>query len=263
MFLSEMQYYFSFRDRRAVKNNLKVILNTDKDLSRYAKEVFRNFGKYLVEFFRMPRKLDAKYISEKVNTEDVKMLKKALEKGRGAIILTAHVGNWELGGVILSLLGYPSVAIALPHKERPVNDLFNAQRESKGITVVPPSMAIRRCIEALKNNKIIAVLADRDFTLHGEELDFLGKKAFIPRGAAIFSCRTGAPLVPTFFVRNADDDGFTLIMEEPIEPPHFAKDGKNEETCMLHLMKQYTALIERKIREYPTQWLMFREFWSR
>ncbi len=257
VFFSDMQYYFSPRDRRAVTNNLKAILPSPQDnLQPLVREVFRNFGKYLLEFFRMAKFLDNEYIKKNVFIKNVERVDQVLKYGKGGIILTAHIGNWELGAVILSMLGYPLVAVALPHKERPVNDLFNSQREARGVEVVQTNGAIRKCIEALQENKIVGLLADRDFGSHGDVMDFLGKKALIPKGLTVFSFKTVGPIIPVFLIRE-EDDIFTLFIEEPIFPPR----GGEENEMLLSLMRQYTAIIDKKIREYPTQWLMFREFW--
>lgn len=259
IFLCDLHYLFSFRDRRAVKNNLRIIFKSEYNLPQLTREVFRNFGKYLVEFFRMAQDVDLAYIKEKVEVEHLDYIDEALKKGNGAILMTAHIGNWEMGGVFLSLLGYPATAIALPHKERPVNDLFNHQREVKGITVVPMNTSVRKCLETLRKNGLIAILADRDFSNHGEVMDFLGRKALIPKGAAIFSMKTGAPIVPVFIIRK-EDNGFHLKIQEPIYPKEVT-DGIIEDKDLVEYMKKYTSVVESNILQYPTQWLMFREFW--
>ena len=258
---SDIQYVCSFRDRRAVRNNLQKILPPGADLSAMTREVFRNFGKYLVEFLRMDGMINQDFIARRVKIEHIDRINQALEKGKGAIIMTAHIGNWELGAVLLNMLGYPLMAVTLPHKERPVNDLFNHQREVHGITVVATHNAIRKCMEQLKSNKIIAIVGDRDFTVKGGELiDFLGTKALIPKGAAIFSKKTGAPVIPTFLVREPDGT-FRLSILEPMFPPKEAdEEGLPEEEAIRRIMRRYLAVIEDQIRRYPTQWLLFREF---
>src|SRR3989338_6905804 len=168
IFLSDVQYCFSPRDRRSVRNNLKRILKTDKNINTLSREVFRNFGKYLVEFFTMKKTLDNEFIKNKVIIKDLQYIDQALARGKGVILLSAHLGNFELGAAIISKLGYSLAAIALPHKERPVNDLFKQQREFHGIEVIPTHLAMKHCLERLKNNGIIAILGDRDFSKHGE-----------------------------------------------------------------------------------------------
>lgn len=255
--LSDLQYYLSFRDQRAVKNNLKTILKSDKDLSQQARAVFRNFGKYLVEFFRMA-KADMDFVKRQVKVAGLEKIDEVLARGKGAIFLTGHLGNWELGGIVLSLLGYPSVAIALPHKERPVNNLFNAQRESRGMTIVQTSAASRQCLSMLKANKIVAVVADRCFGASALTFDFFGRPTAFPKGPAIFSLKTGAAILPTFLFRQ-DDDRFSLEIGDPIYPP-VSDDGRSAEEKVFDIMKQYVAIIADKIRTHPTQWLMFREY---
>ncbi|MCK5581350.1 MAG: lysophospholipid acyltransferase family protein [Candidatus Omnitrophica bacterium] len=265
IFFSDIHFFLSFRDRQAVKDNLQILFpsETNQKISVLTREVFRSFGKYLVEFFRMANELDAEFIEKKVRVKNIENLEKALARGKGAIILTAHIGNWELGGVILSTLGFPVVAIALPHKERPVNDLFNKQRQARGMDVVSTHHAIRRCMEILKNNGAVAIVADRDFSASGEVLEFLGKDVLMPKGAAIFSARAGAAIVPTFLVREKDDT-FSLILEEPLLPPEeISREEKIEQAALVKIIKDYIPVIENKIRQYPSQWLMFRRFWEK
>jgi KDO2-lipid IV(A) lauroyltransferase len=260
MFFSDLQYMLSFRDRRAVKNNLKIILRTDQDVSAQARDVFRNFGKYLVEFFRFANEIDDRFVREKVKVVNRQNLDQAVSQGKGVIILTAHIGNWELGGLVMGMLGYPILAISLSHKERPVNELFNKQRESRGVVAVPIKQAVHKCLSALKNNKMIALLADRDFTSSGESVTFLDRQVLIPKGAALFAYKTGATILPTFFTRN-DDDTFSLQFEEPIYAP-VLPGAQIEQKDMVALVQQYAGVIEKKVREYPSQWLVFREFWD-
>ncbi len=258
-FISDLHYYFSFRDRRTVRKNLRIICPGKTDLEHRVREVFRNFGKYLVEFFRMANEIDDQFIKERVIAENLHYIDEVLKKGKGAILLTGHIGNWELGGVLLSHMGYPSVAIALPHKERPVNNLFNKQREARGVVIVPPQAATRRCLTILNRNKIIAVVADRAFGPNGIVLDFLGKKALFPKGPAIFSVKTGAPIIPIFLIRTGDDR-FRLMVQKPIDPGCESNNGRIDEDVLSDIIKKYLRVIEGVILEYPEQWLMFRDY---
>ncbi len=259
-FLSDLQYTFSFRDRRAVYNNLSIITqDSPANLKHLTRNVFRNFGIYLIEFFRMRKMVTPEFIKQRIRLHNIQYMNEVKAHHRGGIFLTAHLGNWELGGAVIASLGYKMMAVALPHKERPVNDLFNQQREDKGITVVPISQAIRRCMETLKNNGLVALVGDRDFNLHGELLNFLGKKAIIPRGPAVLSLRSGAPIIPVFLTREQDGT-FDLHICRPIYPPE-DQIGHDNAEAMLNMIKQYLSVIESFIRKYPDQWLMFRKFW--
>lgn len=254
-FLADIHYYVSSRDRRNVKNNLRIILGDSDRLPQLSKEMFRNFSKYLVDFFYSARKINAEYIKEHIAIKNMEYLPQVLKNGKGAIILTAHVGNWELGGFVISRLGYPIIAVALPHKERSINNLFNSKRESHGMTIVPNNLAIRECIKGLKANRLVALLGDRDFNAGGEVMEFFGKKTRIPKGAAAFSMKTGAAIIPAFLTRDHGDH-FTLAFEEPIFPP--AQGG---EEAVKQIMQRYIKSVESAIRQHPTQWYMFQRFW--
>jgi KDO2-lipid IV(A) lauroyltransferase len=183
-----------------------------------------------------------------------------LKRGKGAIIITAHIGNWELGGVLLAKFGIPILAVALPHKHPWVNGLFNAQREKSGMPVVPPNIAVRRCLEKLRANEAIALVADRDFGPHGLEMNFLGRPTLLPKGPAVLSLKTGAGIVPTFLTRNADNT-FTMTFAKPVYPPFVDDQSVVGDDILREIINQYIQDIEDQIRQNPSQWLMFREFW--
>ncbi|MEI6438178.1 MAG: lysophospholipid acyltransferase family protein [Candidatus Omnitrophota bacterium] len=256
-FCSDMHFYSAPKDRQSVINNLQYILKTKENISGKAREVFRNFGTYLVDFFFMYKMVDDRFVKDRVRVDGYEHLTSALARGKGVVILAAHIGNWEMGAAVMNKLGHPLTAIALPHKDRKVNELFNRQRTNHGVTVVPTNIAVRGCILALRQNKCVAVLGDRDFGSFGEPLLFLGRPTLIPKGAAFFAQRTGAAIVPSFFVP-VGDDRYILSFEEAILSSEVPAEQPRE--AELRLMKQCAAVIERKVRENPLQWLMFREF---
>jgi len=257
VFISDVHYIFADKDLRAVKENLKVIFpeKADTEIRKIRIRVFRNFAKYLVDFFRF-EKLDEEYIKNNIRIENIHYFKEALSKGKGVIALTAHLGNWELGGVVVAVSGYPFWVVVLPHKYKKVDEFFNFQRESKGIKVIPLGKAARKSLDVLKENGILALAGDRDFTENGIVLDLFGKPTLFPQGPAALSLRTGASIVPAFMLRNKDD-GFTLRMEKPIE---FNPTG-NKEKDLRELIAIYKIIFEDYIRKYPDQWYMFRRFW--
>lgn len=257
VFFSDLHYLFAKSDREAVGDNLKAIFpqKSKRQINEIKISMFRNFAKYLVDFFRFSR-LDIEYIKKNIKVENRGYLDEALSKEKGVITITAHLGNWELGGVVISLLGYPFSAVALPHKDKRVNKFFNFQRESRGIKVIPLGSAVRQCLEVLKKNEILALVGDRDFSARGIILDFFGRPTFLPEGPAAFALKTGAVIIPGFMVRNKDDS-FTLRMEPPIEYTPIGDKDKDLKALIGH----YKTIFEDYIRRYPDQWYMFRRFW--
>jgi lauroyl/myristoyl acyltransferase len=254
VFFSDLHYIFADKDRKYTSGNLKAIFpdKSDRELRKIRIRMFRNFAKYLVDFFRFPI-IDEKYVNRYVTVKNKQYIEQALAKKKGVVMLTAHLGNWELGGLVFGALGYPFWAVALPHKNKKINDFFNDRRESKGVHVIQFGKAARMCLSLLKENKMVALVGDKDYSNEaGVVVDFFGRKTYLPKGPAGFALKTGALILPGFMIRNPDDT-YTLHMEKPIE----SNGGDTIETLTL----KYAAIMERYIKQYPQQWYMFRQFW--
>lgn len=258
VFLSDLRYLFAFSDRKVVTENLKIIFpdKNDKEISCICIQVFRNFAKYLVDFLRF-KKLDMGYIKRNVKLINMEYVKEGFKQGKGVIIVSAHLGNWELGGVVTAMLGYPISGVVLPHKSKVVTNFFNEQRENKGLKVFLLGNAAKGCLRSLRQNQAIALVGDRDFTESGKVMDFFGKPAILPAGPAVFSLQTGAAIIPGFMLRNKDDS-FSLIFEKPLE---YALSGDRNKD-LDNIISQYKDIFEKYIRLYPDQWYMFRRFWK-
>ncbi len=259
-FLCDLHFCFSKTDRQAVENNLKVVLKVDHVPHAQVRAVFRNFGSYLLEFFTMTKNLQPSFIESNVKIKNINYLNDILQKGKGGIIVSAHLGNWEMGGIVLPMLGFPLSVVALAHKDPRVNALFNAQREAFGAMVIQTDAAVRRVVEHLEQNRLVAILADRDFGNRGIIMDFLGRRTMVPKGAAFFSLKTGAPIIPLFFLRTGEDK-FEIIVYPSIEPPVLT-GGKITEQIAADYIRQYLTVIEDEVRKNSSQWLLFREFWQ-
>ncbi len=258
-FASSLYAFFAPADRKALNDNLKQLF-PDYDESRLnsiASQIFINFGKYLVDFFRFSL-IDADYIKKYVKVEGRHHLDYVLKQKKGAILTSAHIGNWELGGVALAALGFPLSVVALTHKQDNIDKFFTQQRLEKGVGVIPVGIAVRRCFKVLANNGAIALVSDRDYFDNGLEVEFFGKKAIIPKGPALFSRRCQAPIVPVFMLRNKDDT-FTLKILEPIMPVN----THNEQEDLISVTERVIKTIESVVKENPEQWFVFKRFWEK
>jgi len=250
-FVATLQFYIARGDRSIVINNLTNIVEDKTKVKVYAREVFINFAYYLVDFYRYSR-LNHNFIKKYVRINGLDHLKNSLSKGKGVVALSAHLGNYELAGAIISLLGHPVSVIALVHKDKRVNAFFDGQRQRVGMNVIPTGVAIKKCFSTLKRGQIIGLLGDKDFSGSGVKLKMGSGCAIFPRGAAFFSLRTGADIIPTFLIRE-DKFFYRLIFEEPIA----IAVNSDEES----VMKIYIEVLEKYIRKYPRQWYMFSKYW--
>lgn len=250
-FFAVLYFYLSRPDRNKVIYNLTPLVEDQSKVREKAKEVFINFSYYLVDFFQHP-KLGKDFIKKYVKISGLDNLDKCLAKGRGAIALTAHLGNYELAAAVTALLGYPLSVIALPHKDKRLNDFFNRRRNFAGTKVIPTGRTIKGCISALRKGELLALLGDRDFSGKGAKLSMFSKTANIPRGAAFFSLKTGAGIIPSFLTRQGKYS-YSLIFEEPIMPE---PESRQED-----LIKRYLSVLEKYLKKYPNQWYMFERYW--
>ncbi len=250
---SDIHFVFADKDRFGVYANLKAIFpeKEKKELLKIRIKIFRNFAKYLVDFFRF-KEINEEYVRSRIKIENIRYIDAALEKGKGVILLSAHIGNWELGGAVVALLGYPIWAVALPHKTKKVNDFFNRQREIKGMKVISFGKAARSCLKLLKENKMIALIGDKDFTNEtGVETDFFGKPTYLPKGPAAFALKNGSPIIPVFMLRNPDDT-FLLKICPPVNCDSESLEG---------ITSECKKIIEKQVKDHPEQWYMFKKFW--
>jgi KDO2-lipid IV(A) lauroyltransferase len=255
--ISRVKYAFSPSERREMIENLRCVLpdSGEGELGKYVKEILANFSLYLVDFFRF-KKIDLEYIERHVEVVGENHLDDALAKGKGVILLTAHLGNWELGGAVIGVLGYPMNVIAMDHKNKLVNNFFINQRRIKGERIISLSFAVRRSMAALANNEFVAILGDKDFTNTGTVVKFFGRDSLMPKGPAALSLKTGAVIIPGFMIR-IKGGKFRLFFERPVE---YSASGDPEKD-MVGITEVCTRRIEDVIKHFPTQWYCFRRFW--
>lgn len=256
--LSDLFYFFQRTSRKAVSANLAQVYKarhiepSKKVLRGLTRKTFQNFGKYLVDFFRYTR-VSREELQRIISIERMERLEHAFGLGRGVIIVTAHFGNWELGGAMLHALGYPVNVVAAPVTMPGVQDLLQKPREERGLKVVNVGYSAKALLRCLRAGEIVALLTDRDFSNENHTLELFGKQVRFPRGAGWLAARTGAPIVPAFLMR-LPDDTFLLRFREPIIP--------GAESDPVELTARIRDAIEAEVGERPCQWFIFHKFWE-
>lgn len=249
-------FYCSEKDRDAIIYNLSPIIKDETERYRIARDAFVNFAYYLVDFFRYA-KLNKAFIEKYVKVSGRECLDEYISKNKGVVALTGHLGNYEMGGAVTALIGYSIYAVALPHKDKRTDAFFNRQRERAGLKVIPTGAAVKRCFSLLNNGEMIVFLADRNFSGGGVKFKMFSKNVFISRGAFFFALKTGAYILPCFFIREKKKF-YRLIFEKPLAYNYDSPDMAGEET---RVIKEYICVMERYIRMYPEQWYMFQKYW--
>ena len=170
----------------------------------------------------------------------------------GGILLTAHIGNWELMGALFSLIsGERLSVIAKPLKNRRVNELLNGIREFWKVKVISTGN-VAPALRELKRGRFIGILLDqRPKVKEGVLTEFLGRKAYTNRGAAVLSVRTGKPVVPAFCY--FEGSRYRVEIHEPIYP-----EGRGVD----ELTVEYARSIDMGVRKHPEQWFWVHRRWK-
>jgi len=176
--------------------------------------------------------------------ENIERLDNALKEGNGAIVLTAHLGNWELGAAALTPRGYPPIVVALPSPSKKITEFFTKRRKARGMEVVYLGEGMKKLIVALKKNRVIATLGDRDYLQHGMVCPFMGGKISIPLGVFELANRTGSPIMPAFCIK--EKGAYRINFEPPIRVDNIEDS-----------VKKWGKILECYVRTYITQWYVF------
>jgi Kdo2-lipid IVA lauroyltransferase/acyltransferase len=254
--LGDLLFWCVRRYREVARRNLAAAFGWEAPrVEAVARQVFRNIGKTLIEFLRLPA-LSPVEMRRLCRLEGMEHLRAALAAGHGAMIITAHYGSWELLAARLVVEGFPLSVVARDADDGATNAFINRIRERCGYRVIPRQSAARGVLEALRRNEVVAILIDQNTIQGGLFVPFFGRTAATVTGPAVFALRTGAALLPGFSVRQPAD-GHVGRVYPPITPSR----SENREADVLELTARLTALIETQVRADPTQWFWIHDRW--
>ncbi|MFP4650047.1 MAG: lysophospholipid acyltransferase family protein [Desulfobacterales bacterium] len=184
-------------------------------------------------------------------------LQAAMQEKKGVLVLTAHLGNWELLITAAGKIGLPISAIYRPMEFEPLDRFFRQLRSSSGASLFPKKMAMRKVLRSLRDNKLVGILLDQNTGVSkGVFADFFGEPAGTNKGLALVARETGTPVVPMFLVR---DNGFFRVICGPQLPRIKTRDKTKDIEASTRL---YNKVIEDMIRLYPEQWFWVHRRWK-
>jgi KDO2-lipid IV(A) lauroyltransferase len=256
--LGRTVYCVDKKHRGIALKNLHIAFGeemSEPEKKRIAQSSFEHFGKALFDIIKFSSLTEEKKELQ-LSIDGEVHIQNVLTKGKGALVLTAHYGNWELGINPLSKQGeFHVIARALDIK-RLENELRTI-REGFGAKVIYKQQATRHTLRALKENKIVAILIDQN-VLHDEAVfvDFFGKLAGTTPGLATFHLRSGAPIIPAFCIPTPSG-GYHVQIMEGLE---FSPTGDHS-ADVLRITQECTKIIEDQIRDKPEFWLWFHDRW--
>ena len=229
---------------------------TPDEKDRIVRTVFRNLARMFFEFMRIPW-LRGRGIDRYIRCEGIENLERALERKKGAIILTGHYGNWELIAAFLGLKGF-RMDIVVRDLDNPAVDAFvRWVRTRSGHTIVSKGRAMRTLLKTLNENGIVGILLDQNVALvEGVFVPFFGVQACTNRGTAMMAASSCAHVIPTFIFREGRTHRMVLGREIPL-----SLTGDKERDALQNTAR-FTAAIEETIRKKPEDWFWVHRRWK-
>jgi KDO2-lipid IV(A) lauroyltransferase len=253
-------YRLHGRLRRVGHRNLEMALPalSAAERDQILRGVFLHLGWQLVEFCRMTR-----YTPENtrnwIRTEGLDHYLAAKARGKGVLVVTGHLGAWELSSFYHSLMGYPMSMIARPLDNRRLDTFVNGIRCLHGNRVVPKDDFARGLLRAMRANHTVGILMDTNMTPpQGVFVDFFGKQACTASGVARVALKTGAAVLPGFMLWEPTERKYVLHFGPELE---FERTGDAERDT-LAATQQCARVTEEWIRRYPDQWLWIHRRWK-
>ncbi len=247
--------------RGTVAANQARVLGADPSDERVAlatREAFELYARYWFDTFRLWTMPDGAF-NARCRVHGLEHVDRALEAGRGCIAVLPHTGNWDAGGHWFGVNGYRIAAVAEELRPRRLYDLFVRNREDHGMRIVGLSKeghVGQQLKQLLSENWMVALVADRDLTGRGIEVEMFGGARRVPAGPALLSLTSGAPILtcPTY----TSAEGWDVWFGEPLE---IERTGvvKEDVTALTRLM---AARFESQIAARPTDWHMFQPAWD-
>jgi lauroyl/myristoyl acyltransferase len=234
--------------------NLAVAMPTAtrRERLQVVRRMMYSYNCMLFEFFRLPH-LTRRELLESVEVEGREHLEQAVARGRGVILASTHLGNWELGAVMVAHWGYTLHAVAGVQLNRWLAPAIRETKTELAIHTVSPEDGYRRLLRALEHNDLVALMVDGDVYSHGQRVEFFGRETTFPSGPGVLAQRTGALILCGYSDRIAPGK-FRIVLEPAIDPAKFAS--------VQAINAEVARTVERHIHDHLDQWCIFRPMWE-
>lgn len=228
-----------------------------RQLRRAVDATFESYARYWVESFRLPR-LSPAQVDAGLVIENYHHIAEALDAGTGVVLVLPHLGGWEWAGFWLAtVVGHPITVVVEAVEPPSLFEFFTSFRRQLGMNIVPlgPTSSTE-ILRALSNNHVVCLLADRDLTGDGIELDMFGERTSLPAGPAMLALRSGAPLI-TAAIYFDGRHGHRAIVDPPLD---VRREGRLRED-VARITRDMASRLERLIARAPEQWHLQQPNW--
>ena len=256
--LGNLYYLLIKKERERAVAQMMPALNISESAARkLVRESFVNLARNVLEILYMPV-LNEKNFHKYIEIDHLERMQNAIAEGKGVVVLTGHIGTWEWLSAAFTLNGLPVTAIAKPQPNMQYTNALNDLRKTIHVEIFSRGTSeLIAAAKALKKGKILGFLADQDAGPNGAFLPFLGKLASTPMGPAVFARKFNSPVIPAFIVRQPSGK-HKVIIGEALR----YEDTGDTDRDLFEFTKRMTAIVEKIIRENPTQWLWFQKRWN-
>ena len=247
-------YYFIPLRKGVVKINLCTAFpyKNNREIKKLTLQTYKHYGLLMFEFIRIHTRQVNKNIFKIDN-----QTKKILSSKDGFILMTAHLGNWEM---ILPVINqYKKItAVVRDHNNIGGNRFFSECRNLSNVTLISNKGSRKKMIEALKHGEVLGLASDQNAKDRGTYINFFGRKASIPKGAGHFHYLTGKKVVIGFCILN-EDLSYTVKLKEI----SLNKNCEQKENLIVELNNVYTKLLQEEIVKSPSQYFWFHKKWEK
>ncbi len=247
------------RHRKVAIENLTLAFGAEKsraEIRDLAHSIFQNLALILFEI-GWARHLPERKFRKYFRFYGLHHLLAASRKNKGVLVLTAHMGNWELMAMAAGRLGYSMSGVYRPLDFKPLDRYFMDLRAAYGAKLYPKANAMRKILRSLKQKELVGILLDQNTNVQsGVFVEFFGRTACTNKGLALLAVGTRTPVVPLFVLR--EKTGFRVDIGPEIP---LLETGDREEDIRINT-RLYNRALEAVIRRYPEQWFWVHRRWK-
>ncbi|MGH9041464.1 MAG: phosphatidylinositol mannoside acyltransferase [Acidimicrobiia bacterium] len=229
---------------------------TGSALDRAVNRTFRSYARYWLEVFRLTPEV-VKALGSRITVEGWEHVEAALAGGRGSLVITPHMGNWDLGGAFMASGGYRPVTVVEALEPPELFEWFCANRRRLGMEVVPVGdSAGSTLLRAIEEGRVAGLLSDRDLTGTGVGVEFFGERTTLPAGPATLALRARVDIIPGALLFEGPHH-YRLIFRPPVPVRREARLRED----IARITQLLAAELETLVRRAPEQWHLLQPNW--